>query len=85
MSIEEIKISLIDIYNRTIHKGAIVLTGDYPNCGLIFTSSISHDIEVKGHDYFRCLLNLRIELEKQNYYICCILTKMRIFIFTLLF
>lgn len=71
MTLEQIKILLIHIYNRTIHEGAIILTGDYPNCGLIFTSSISHDIEVKGHDYFQCLLNLRIELEKQNYYILC--------------
>ncbi|MGL5879620.1 MAG: hypothetical protein ACRC2V_17840, partial [Xenococcaceae cyanobacterium] len=71
MSTETIKISLIHTCNRTIHEGEIILTGDYPNCGFLFTSSINQDIEVKGHDYFACLINLRIELEKQNYYPLC--------------
>jgi hypothetical protein len=71
MSTETIKISLIHICNRTIHEGEIILTGDYPNCVFLFTSSISQDIEVKGHDYFACLINLRIELEKLNYYPLC--------------
>ncbi|MGL5874566.1 MAG: hypothetical protein ACRC2R_19730 [Xenococcaceae cyanobacterium] len=71
MSTETIKISLIHTCNRTIHEGEITLTGDYPNCGIKFISSISQNIEVKGHDYFQCLINLRIELEKQNYYLLC--------------
>lgn len=71
MNTEKIKTSLIHIYNKTIHEALITLTGDYPNCGILFTSSITQDIEVKGHDYFKCLLNLRIELEKLNYYILC--------------
>lgn len=44
---------------------------DNLNCSILFTSYISQDIEVKGHDYFACLINLRIELEKQNYYPLC--------------
>lgn len=71
MNIERMKISLIHICNRTIHDGVITLIGNYPNCGIEFTSSVSQDIEVKGHDYFACLINLRIELEKQNYYLLC--------------
>lgn len=71
MNTETIKISLIHTCNGTIHEGEITLTGDYPNCGIKFTSSVSQDIEVQGHDYFQCLINLRIELEKQNYYLLC--------------
>lgn len=71
MSSEKIKVSLIHNVNRTIHEGELELIGDYPNCGLIFTSAVSRDIEVEGHDYFKCLTNLRIELEKQNYYLLC--------------
>ena len=71
MSSEKIKVSLIHNVNRTIHEGELKLIGDYPNCGLIFTSAVSRDIEVEGHDYFKCLTNLRIELEKQNYYLLC--------------
>ncbi|MDJ0725995.1 MAG: hypothetical protein QNJ38_12855, partial [Prochloraceae cyanobacterium] len=71
MSKDKIEISLMHILDRTIHEGEIILTGDYPNCGILFTSSIIRDIKVKGHDYYQCLLNLRIELEKQKYYILC--------------
>ncbi|MEL4898625.1 hypothetical protein [Crocosphaera sp. Alani8] len=71
MSTEKIKISLIHICNRTIHKGIIVLDKDNPRCSLLFSSSISQDIEIEGHDYFKCLIDLRIELEKQNYYLLC--------------
>ncbi|MGL5804888.1 MAG: hypothetical protein ACRC11_05525, partial [Xenococcaceae cyanobacterium] len=71
MNIERMKILLIHTYNHTIHEGIIVLNKDNLNCSILFTSSISQDIEVKGHDYFACLINLRIELEKQNYYPLC--------------
>ena len=30
---------------------------------------MSQNIEVKGHDYYASLINLRLELEKQNYYL----------------
>ena len=63
MNIEKIKTSLIHIYNQTIHEALITLTVDYPNGGILFTSSITQDVEVKGHDYFKCLLNLRIRKE----------------------
>ncbi len=62
MSSEKIKISLIHISDRTIHEAIIVLTGDCPNCGLLFTCSVSRDIEVKDRDYFKCLLNIMIQL-----------------------
>lgn len=55
MSSEKIEVSLIHNVNRTVHKGELKLIGDYPNCGLLFTSDISQDIEAKGHDYFKCL------------------------------
>ena len=71
MNLERMKLSLIHIRDRTIHKGIIVLTRDCPNCALLFTSSVTQDIKVKGHDYFQCLINLRIELEKLNYYPLC--------------
>ena len=66
-----IAISLIHINQRTIHEGEITLIGEYPHCGIKFTSSITQNIEVQSHDYFRCLSNLRIELEKQKYYSLC--------------
>lgn len=64
MSGKQIEVSLIHNLNRTIHEGKLKLIGDYPNCGLIFTSAVNRDIEVKGHDYFKCLTNLRIEPRK---------------------
>ncbi len=66
-----IEISLIHTGNSSIHKGKITLNGSYPKCSIQFTSSVSQNIEAKGHDYFQCLINLRIELEKKNYYLLC--------------
>jgi hypothetical protein len=68
---KKIKISLIHFCDHIIHEGEIILTGDYPNCDIKFTSSVTQDIEFQGHDYFQCLINLRIELEKQKYYLLC--------------
>jgi hypothetical protein len=71
MNIKKINISLMHIYERTVYEAVIMLTGDDLNCSLLLTSFISLDIKVKGHDFFKCLINLRTELEKQNYYLLC--------------
>ena len=71
MILETIKISLINTCSFVVYEGTIVLKKNSLNYGLLFTSSVSQDIEVNGHDYFACLINLRIELEKQKYYPLC--------------
>ena len=71
MDKEQIAVSLVHIRDRNIQKGVIELVGSYPNFDLIFTSAIVEDIKVQGHDYFKCLLNLRLELENKNYYLLC--------------
>jgi hypothetical protein len=71
MNTKTIKISLINTCSAVVHEGIIVLKENSLNYSLLFTSSVSQDIEVNGHDYFACLINLRIELEKQNYYPLC--------------
>ena len=71
MNTDKVIVSLMHLCDHKIQEGEILLTGEYPNCGIELTFSINREIKVKGHDYFKCLTNLRIELEKQNYHISC--------------
>jgi hypothetical protein len=68
----KINILFINILSKTIHEGVVTtLIEDYSSCNLLFTSSISQNIKVKSHDCFESLIELRIELEKQGYYLLC--------------
>jgi hypothetical protein len=71
MNIKSIEVSLINICNNEVYQGRIELGGNYPSCCLLLTFYDHQNIEVKGYDYFQCLINLRIQLEKQNLNILC--------------
>jgi hypothetical protein len=71
MNIKSIEVSLINICNNEVYQGRIGLSGNYPSCCLLLILYGHQNIEVKGYDYFKCLINLRIQLEKQNLNILC--------------